>query len=223
MREPKPIRLRLYKWAGRWGPFRIKIPCGECALTEDVIEHTVRHELAHVPVRLEVREWLSRWWEPLLRGGWHAPIVMVEGEVIAQGDALNRGVLTEKVVRAYAKRFPVTGNRVFGKPGCPHCDRAKRYLDEAGIAYDYLDVIEAPAAMYEMLARVKPLIGEKTPITTPQVFLDGAFVGGADELSEKLAREVTPDGRRGRGALSAPPKTPHRKRRALIEAARAPT
>ena len=29
-----PVRITLYRWAGVWGPFRIKVPCGECALTQ---------------------------------------------------------------------------------------------------------------------------------------------------------------------------------------------
>lgn len=213
---PAPISIVLYKWAGRWGPFKIKIPCGECALTEDVIDDVVGRELGYIPVEIETRDWLSNWWKPLFKGGWHAPIVLVEGEVIAQGDALNRGVLTEKIVRAYAKRFPVTGNRLFSKPGCKHCVRAKTYLDEAGIEYETMDVIANPAAMYEMLARVKPIIGEKTPITTPQVFLDGVFIGGADELGARLSREIEPDGRRGKGALSPPKGTSKKKRRAMV-------
>ena len=31
-----------------------------------------------------------RWWKPLRRGGWHAPIVLVDGRLISQGHALNR-------------------------------------------------------------------------------------------------------------------------------------
>ncbi|MEM1379465.1 MAG: glutaredoxin domain-containing protein [Pseudomonadota bacterium] len=206
-RDPKPVRLRMYKWEGSWGPFKITLPCGECALTEDVIEETLANELGHVPVDFVCKPWLSYWWEPLFfSGGWHAPIILVENKVIAQGDALNRGVLTEMVIRAYAKRFPVEGNRVFGKPNCPYCTKAKELLDEAGIAYEYLDVVENPAAMYEMLVRVKPEIGHFTPVTTPQIWLDGKYVGGADELGQLLDRDVEPDPRRGQGSMSPPRK-----------------
>ena len=201
-KAPKPVQLRMYKWEGSWGPFTITLPCGECALTEDVIEATLNNELAHVPVEFTVKPWLSYWWEPLRHGGWHAPIIIVGKKVIAQGDALNRGVLTEMIVRDYAKRFPVEGNRVFGKPNCQFCTKAKELLDEAGVEYEYLDVVENPAAMYEMLVRVKPEIGEFTPVTTPQIWLDGKFVGGADELSAKLGVKVEEDPRRGQGAMS---------------------
>jgi glutaredoxin len=191
----KPVEIVLYRWAGAWGPFKVNIPCGECSLTGDVIADTMANELAGVPVTLDVREWLSEWWRPLRKGGWHAPIVIVEGRVVSQGAALNRGLLTQAVIEAHAKRSPIDGNHVFGKETCPHCVRAKEYLDEAGIAYAYHDVVREPRALYEMLARVKPIIGPKTPVTVPQIWIDGAYIGGADPLQEIVHRpvEVNPD------------------------------
>ena len=124
-----PVKVTLYRWAGAWGPFKVKVPCGECSLTLDVIGDTFEHELAGVPVELEVREWLSEWWRPLVKGGWHAPIVMVEGRVVSQGHALNRGVLTEAIIAAHVARSEVRGNHVYGKASCPHCARSKDYLD----------------------------------------------------------------------------------------------
>ena len=94
----KAVQVVLYRWAGAWGPFKVNIPCGECSLTLDVITDTFETELAGVPVELDVREWLTGWWRPLTKGGWHAPIVMVEGRVVSQGHALNRGVLTEAII-----------------------------------------------------------------------------------------------------------------------------
>ncbi len=197
-----PVRVTLYRWAGRWGPFRVNIPCGECALTVDVIEDTFARELSGIPVELDSREWLSEWWRPLPAGGWHAPIVMVEGRVVSQGHALNRGVLTEAVIAAHVRQSEIRGNYVFGKEGCPHCVRAKSYLDEAGMDYEYHDVVREPRALYEMLGRVKPIIGPKTPVTVPQIWLDGSYVGGADDLSERLERSVEPNPDRGRNSLS---------------------
>lgn len=194
--------MTLYRWAGRWGPFKVKIPCGECSLTVDVIEDTFAHELAGVPVELDTREWLTEWWKPLPAGGWHAPIVMVEGRVVSQGHALNRGLLTEAIIAAHVHRSAVAGNHLFGKATCPHCVRAKGYLDDAGVDYTYHDVVRDPRALYEMLGRVKPIIGAKTPVTVPQIWLDGAYVGGADELSERLHMEIEANPDRGQCSLS---------------------
>lgn len=180
------VQVVLYRWAGEWGPFKVKIPCGECALTGDVIVDAIQNELAGIPVSLVTRDWLTLWWKPLIKGGWHAPIVMVDGKVISQGRALNRGVLTESVIAAYASRTSISGSHLFGKDSCPHCQRARELLKQQNIVYTYHDVVKQPRALYEMLARVKPLINAKTPITIPQIWLDGIYVGGADQLAEKL-------------------------------------
>lgn len=178
------VRVTLFRWAGAWGPFKVRIPCGECALTKDVIQDTLVTELDGIPVQLEIREWLSEWWKPLLKGGWHAPIVLVDGKVISQGHALNRGVLTQAVIEAYARKAAIKGSHLFGKESCPHCHRAKRYMEQAGIQYTYHDVVRNPRDLYEMISRVLPLIGPKTPITVPQIWLGGRYIGGADQLQE---------------------------------------
>jgi len=166
-----PVKVTLYRWAGSWGPFKVNIPCGECSLTVDVIEDTFKTELAGIPVELETFDWLSNWWKPLPKRGWHAPIVMVD-------------------------------THVFGKETCPHCVRAKGYLDDANIPFKYHDVVKEPRALYEMLGRVKPIVGPKTPITVPQVWVDGKYVGGADEMEKLVNSNVEPNPDRGQCSLS---------------------
>jgi len=185
--KAQAVPVLVYRWAGSWGPFKVKIPCGECKLTGDVILDTMATELEGIPVELETRDWLSHWWQPLVKGAWHAPIVMVAGKVVSQGQALNRGLLTQAVIDAWAQRAPITGTHLFGKESCPHCSRAKRYLEETGIDYRYHDVVRDPRDLYEMLARIKPIIGPRTPVTVPQIWLDGQYVGGADQLPTHLA------------------------------------
>lgn len=196
------IKITVFRWAGSWGPFKVTIPCGECSLTKDVILDTMAKELQGIPVALDMRDWLSEWWRPLLKGGWHAPIVMVEGRVIGQGSALNRGVLTQAVIEHHARRSQVSGNHVFGKASCPHCKRARGYLENAHIGYTYRDVVANPGDLYEMLARVKPIVGPATPITVPQIWIDGKYVGGADQLGAIVSQPVEPNRERGRCSIS---------------------
>lgn len=202
MNNPEPVKIKLYRWAGKWGPFKVNIPCGECSLTVDVINDTIATELAGISVELETYDWLSTWWKPLRQGGWHAPIVIVEDKLVSQGHALNRGLLTEAVIAAHVKRSDVSGNIVFGKETCPHCIRAKSYMEQAKIDYSYHDVVKEPRALYEMLGRVKPIVGPKTPITVPQIWVDGKYVGGADQLSEIVNNQVEPNRERGQCSLS---------------------
>jgi glutaredoxin len=180
------ISIVVYRWAGSWGPFKVSIPCGECSLTKDVIEDTIKTELEGISVNLIIRDWLSEWWKPLVKGGFHAPIVIVDDKIISQGRALNRGLLTQAVIEAYAKKSTVTENIVFGKASCPHCTQAKQTLTNAKVPFKYYDVVKEPRALYEMIARVKPIIGPKTPVTVPQIWLDEKYIGGKDQLSRHL-------------------------------------
>lgn len=65
---------------------------------------------------------------------------------------------------------------VFTKPGCSHCSRAKRMLDEAQIPY--VEIGTTPRIL-------AALPGGRS---TPQVFVNGQHVGGADQLAEWLAK-----------------------------------
>lgn len=181
-----PVPVTVFRWAGAWGPFKVRIPCGECALTGDVIKDCLATDLAGIEVNLETRDWLSEWWKPLAKGGWHAPIVLVNDRLLCQGAALNRGLFVQAVIEAATAAAPVTGSHVFGKAGCPHCGRARDYLEQAQREYQYHDVIKNPRALYEMLARVKPIIGPRTPVTVPQIWIDGRYVGGSDALRQLL-------------------------------------
>lgn len=182
----KPIDITLYRFAGAWGPFKVKIPCGECTFTEDVIQDCIDNELKGIPINFKQFDWLSKWWQPLKKGGWHAPIVLVDNKLVSQGIALNRGVLTQTVIEKAVKDLQISGNKVFGKATCPHCKRAKELLHNAQIDVDYFDVVKEPRALYEMIAKVKEIIGEKTPVTVPQIWLDGKYIGGADDLENHL-------------------------------------
>ncbi|EOX3411015.1 glutaredoxin [Vibrio cholerae] len=181
-----PIKVTLYRWAGSFGPFKVNIPCGECTLTKDILADTFANELASVPIELEVKDWLSYWWEPLKLGAWHAPIVVVAGKVISQGEALNRGVLVQSIIKEWTKQDTLQGNIVFGKATCPYCVKAKQLLDTAGIDYHYHDVVKESAALYRMIPEVKAIIGEKTPVTVPQIWLNGQYIGGCDALEKWL-------------------------------------
>ncbi len=66
---------------------------------------------------------------------------------------------------------------IYTKWGCPYCTRAKALLDSKGVAYQEHDVTMGGPKKAEMLAR-KP-----DARTVPQIFIDGAAVGGSDDLA----------------------------------------
>lgn len=69
---------------------------------------------------------------------------------------------------------PPTDVVIFQKPGCPHCARAKAALAEANIGYDLLPVTPR-------ILKAIPGGG-----STPQIFINGAHIGGADDLEAWL-------------------------------------
>lgn len=75
-------------------------------------------------------------------------------------------------VAPHATRSPDIA--LFTKAGCSHCARAKQLLAERGLAYE--DVPAEPRLLRAVSGKA----------TTPQVFIDGRLIGGADELAEQL-------------------------------------
>ena len=70
---------------------------------------------------------------------------------------------------------------LFTKPGCPHCARAKKVLGEKGFRYEEIE-LGSHGVSYSSLAAVS---GQGT---TPQVYVDGERIGGADELEAWLGK-----------------------------------
>ena len=59
---------------------------------------------------------------------------------------------------------------MIGRLGCSHCARARKLLTEKGIDFD------------EVHATPRNLRATSGKSTTPQIFIDGRYIGGADEL-----------------------------------------
>jgi len=73
---------------------------------------------------------------------------------------------------------PVT---IFTKPGCPHCARAKALLEKQGLSYE--EIVLGKGITSQTLRAVS---GRGT---TPQVFIGGRWIGGADELERHFGVE----------------------------------
>lgn len=69
----------------------------------------------------------------------------------------------------------------FGKPGCPHCARARKMLKDKGYRFEEIE-LGSHGISYSSLQAVS---GRGT---TPQVYIDGQHIGGADELALWLAQ-----------------------------------
>jgi glutaredoxin 3 len=59
---------------------------------------------------------------------------------------------------------------------CPYCWRAKKLLEERGVAYQEVDVMTDGG----LRAAMRQRSGGRTSV--PQIFINGQHVGGCDEL-----------------------------------------
>jgi glutaredoxin 3 len=65
---------------------------------------------------------------------------------------------------------------IYTQDWCPYCVRAKQVLDRKGAAYKEIDAPGGSAARAESAARA----GGRTSV--PQIFINGAHIGGCDDL-----------------------------------------
>lgn len=72
---------------------------------------------------------------------------------------------------------------VVGMAGNPHVRRARRTLDEAGVPYHYIG-LGSYVSMWKQRLAVKLWSGWPT---FPQVYANGALLGGADQVKPALA------------------------------------
>lgn len=66
---------------------------------------------------------------------------------------------------------------IYTSPLCGYCHAAKRLLDTKGAGFAETDVSRDPAQRQSMMQRAA---GRHT---VPQIFIDGAHIGGFDELA----------------------------------------
>ena len=98
------VKITIYEWAGKKGPFKITSPCKECdigiPLVKDIIK---RVDGDRGKVRVEVKPWLDNFFEALWKGGWHAPIILVNGKIFSQGIVPDANKLKDTIVRELRK------------------------------------------------------------------------------------------------------------------------
>lgn len=72
---------------------------------------------------------------------------------------------------------------IYGRDTCPYCMRAKEEMSLRGIQFDYINLDEIGKTAAEVTGRkVK---------TVPQIYVDGQYVGGYDELMAFLNQPMT--------------------------------
>ncbi|RBM05416.1 glutaredoxin 3 [Novacetimonas cocois] len=65
---------------------------------------------------------------------------------------------------------------IYTQPGCPYCVRAVRLLQSKGVPFEEITALHGTQARKTAVERS----GGHT--TMPQVFVDGKFIGGCDDI-----------------------------------------
>ena len=113
------VKVTIYRWAGRKWFFHIEGECIECDLAVSQVRRLVRANPSW-PIELEIKPWLNHIWESVRRGGWHAPVLLVDGKLVRQGTIPTMTELHVAVRRALEVRGldlaqdPATGPRMKG-------------------------------------------------------------------------------------------------------------
>ncbi len=84
---------------------RLSIPqrfCEECDLTIRLVRRVVA-ELGGDDIQIVVKPWLRHAIDALRRGGWHAPVVTIDGKVFSQGVVPDAHALRGRLVLGAAK------------------------------------------------------------------------------------------------------------------------
>ncbi len=101
------VVVTVYPIAGKQLFFRVPDSlCRECELTVHVVKQLMGDLKAESRlVRLEVKPWLNNLIGALWRGGWHPPVVTINGRLFSQGMVPDAGRLREALLRALDTRI----------------------------------------------------------------------------------------------------------------------
>jgi len=102
------VKITVYRWAGKKWFLRIDGECIECDLTVSQVRTLIARNPGW-PVELEIKPWLNHLWESLRRGGWHPPVVLVEGKLLRQGTIPTLADLEAVVGRAIKAKGVAVG------------------------------------------------------------------------------------------------------------------
>jgi hypothetical protein len=78
--------------------------CRECDLTMRTVEKVVEDLDDPSQVRVQVRPWLRHLPEAIQRGGWHPPVVSINGKLFSQGVVPDAGALRQEIKEYFNAR-----------------------------------------------------------------------------------------------------------------------
>jgi glutaredoxin len=91
---------------------------------------------------------------------------------------IEREAIKELSMKALAAGETRTKAIIYGTNTCVYCDRAKMVLTQKGITFDFINLQDLGKTAAEVTGR---------PVkSVPQIYLEGKYVGGFNELVKEL-------------------------------------
>ena len=93
----KKVNVVIYKMTGKQLFFNVpERICEECDLSVERVK-SVAKKIDGNKINIEVKPWFNYMLKALLKGGWHAPIVLVNGKIFSQGIVPDAQKLESKI------------------------------------------------------------------------------------------------------------------------------
>ncbi len=105
---------------------------------------------------------------PIRTPGRRSPFCCIRSDFVARDDRM-------PILRP-DKDGIMTRIEIYTTPTCPYCHAAKQLLRKKGVPYQEIDVSRDPDLRIAMTKRAG---GSRT---VPQIFIDGAHIGGCDDM-----------------------------------------
>lgn len=89
--------ITIYRFTGNQGLLSIpKKWCEECDFLVRTVKKTINDLGIESKTQLTIKPWFLWWWQSLLKYmAWHAPILIINGKLISQGEVPNKEVLVQ--------------------------------------------------------------------------------------------------------------------------------
>ncbi len=99
------VNVTIYRFTGQHGPLQVAAhECEECDLSIALVNRLV--QAIHPDCfEVEVKSWFLYFWEPLLKGGWHPPIIMIDGQIFSQGIVPDPEGLRSALIQAVERKL----------------------------------------------------------------------------------------------------------------------
>ena len=81
----KKLDIVVYKMTGKQLFFHVpEKVCEECDLSVAQVKNVAK-KINNNKINIEIRPWFNYLPQALLKGGWHAPVVLINGKIFSQG------------------------------------------------------------------------------------------------------------------------------------------